>query len=126
MSFFHGVILVQPSRYSIVMLAYDCNKFARTPLGGSFVILIPFYNHPCVMFRCHNGKFPQEYVQQQNIKKPIHHENGHPNWKLRIDKLYITPTMVFFPLFFVFQIFDIKIWSFFFLGGKVDFFWKLH
>jgi hypothetical protein len=66
MSFFHGVILVQPSRYSIVMLAYDCNKFARTPFGGSFVILIPFYNHhPCVMFLgviiC---KFPQEYVRQ--------------------------------------------------------------
>jgi hypothetical protein len=28
-----------------------------------------------------------------------------PNWKLRIDKLYVTPTMVFFPLFFVISIF---------------------
>jgi hypothetical protein len=104
MSFFHGVILVQPSRYSIVMLAYDCNKFARTPLGGSFVILIPFYNHPCVMFRFHNCKFPQEYVQQQNInQKKFTMKMATPNWKLRINKLYTTttPTMVFFPLFFL-------------------------
>jgi hypothetical protein len=102
MSFFHGVILVQPSRYSIVMLAYDCNKFARTPLGGSFVILIPFYNHSCVMFRCCNCKFPQEYVQQQNInQKKIHHENGHPKLEVKNQQAlyYYYPNHGFFSPF---------------------------
>lgn len=112
MSFFHGVILVQPSRYSIVMLAYDCNKFARTPLGGSFVILIPFYNHSCVMFRCCNCKFPQEYVQQQNINQ----KNSPCKWLPQIGTKELTSFILlpqpwfFSPFFLFFQNF----WSFFF------------
>jgi hypothetical protein len=66
-----------------------------------------------------NGKFPQEYVQQQNINKKIHHENGRPKLEVKNWQALYYPNHGFFPLFFVLLIFwHKKLEVFFFSLGK--------